>query len=319
MRYYLIQKEILMEITPFEILIEWTLLLSPLDLINLSLACKYFQEQIGSNQYFWKLKYKQIPSSFETDDWKLACFRRGLVRQYKYDGTYREIPKIRALQVSSCSFGTLCVDTGRRLWEWTKDERPILKLSGEVIKIDAPFVMTKSGIFTYVVGYVREILRGSFRDFVAAGRTVYTVTNNKELFCPTGEICSIMEISGKVKGIFTSEYYDVATLEQGGVWHICRRNQGRLLLSAEYKVKEIGFTSQKVVILLEDGEYQILNMEGEILVKGNDAYSMSVYKERILIWNICGKVIYSEGISFDLPPIQQARFGPDGLDLIFLG
>jgi len=326
-----------------ELLFDLVIDLSLQDIFSFGLLSKYFQENIDQNQYFWKLKFARICTSQPpvTEDWKWACFRFGRIRQYNYDGTYRMIPSLRAKQISSSHDHTLCLDLEGRVWGWGSAEfgklpeetrDPILLSEMKSIKVVAnrnvSYFLTEKGVLYYIgvspsagVSTKGEIRSLPFpipiRDFSAAEGLLYLIDGKGILWAYSFARAYNPVLPALAKRVFSSPYYDGVILQDGNAWHIARYH-GRIgLYPSDSPVKEVGFSIEHTVYILENGQFIFMDLVGLVSVIGYGAHSMAVGTDDIYIWNSLGDLIYPYTNDLQLSNIHQIGLSDNGVDLIF--
>ena len=294
---------------PFEILIHWALRLPFNDLLNLSATCRHFNEVIGQNDLFWRLKFEDRFKLKDSSDrpWREKYRTYGRLHIYNSQGTAHQLllslsgTPIRAKQVS----GMLFLNFEGQVWS----ANPLLSTNYQLVHSQIQKICTTAST-EYLLTQSGEVLyrgidvntREKIEDWkrikfpiklvdIAAGidHLIGLDVNGKiwgwgqNTFQHLGENDEALTIPVQVtdftaKKIIAGDYISAFITLNDELWigGISRSGEiGPRLVQGFYyvhtKVKDVGFTSQDMFILTLDNNFKQLG-NTKFTVKNNNRF-----------------------------------------------
>lgn len=329
-----------MESLPFELILCCVLELSFPDLLNLSSTCHYYNEIIGENDLFWKLKFQsRFHLRLDPDErtWKERCRSYGRIHEYSR-GDHKIISSHRAKQVS----GSLFLDFDNNLWSYSS------LLKGSIAKISSTdisdYLLTQSGEVLYRGTNVNTGLYVS--DWVPLNFPVKIVDISSGLdhllgldgqgmvwgwgqntFNHLGENDEVYKIPKQitnftVKKIIAADYVSALITSDDELWVggisrsgeiSSRHRQGFYFV--QKGVQDVGLTSQDMFILTIDnhfkrsGHTRYTSYNNHINIRNKGNYTICFDNRFLVLLDNFGRVQHYQGMDKNIvPAIQVTRF-----------
>jgi len=319
----------------FEQMLQWTLDLSPQDLLSLSETCKYYVEQIGQNEYFWKLKsILMFKEELPVASFKRACFRHGRLRKTE---NLTHFPGIRFKQISSNVNHIMAIDFDDQVWCGGLGSLDQFSAVGQygfptlcsfftekakkvVNTLTTSFILSTTGVLWFIgkdirttMSSAKELTRlwnpGKIIDISATDSTFFAI-DDQGIVWGSGRINNQLhnltkfKLPEKIVKVIASDYCHAFISEANKVT-LLQIHQGanRRLPTLTGKVKEIGFAYASTIILYQDERFEICSKDGVVIEKGNGGVFMLIEGIATIIWNALGDIVYSEGVVFYKPQL----------------
>ena len=313
-----------MQPLPFELILYWALELSFTDLLNLSSTCHYYNDVIGENDLFWRLKFESRFHLKLTPDertWKERCRTYGRIHEYN-KGKHRMLSHHRAKQVS----GQLFLDFENNVWSWSS---PAILIRDSIKKIYAEYLLTQSGEVLYrglpIKFPVKLVDIAAGNDHLLGldeqgkvwgyGQNTFNQLGENEEFLDTPK--QITDFN--VKKIVASDFLSALITFNDELWigGISRSGEIGIRIQEGFYfvqsgVRDVGFTSQEMFILTLNRQFKRLGhtryTKYNINLPEKVDLSMFFDTEFYVLLDNLGRIRHQQGMDEKVvPAIQISR------------